>query len=47
MVERFPAGRFATPADIAAAVSYLAGDDAGYVHGTTLVVDGGALATRL
>lgn len=47
MVERFPAGRFASPADIAAAVSYLVGDDAAYVHGTTLVVDGGALATRL
>jgi NAD(P)-dependent dehydrogenase (short-subunit alcohol dehydrogenase family) len=46
MVERFPAGRFATPADIAAAVSYLVGDEASYVHGTTLVVDGGALATR-
>lgn len=32
------------PDDIAAAVSYLASDDARFVSGTTLVVDGGRLA---
>lgn len=46
MIDTFPARRFARPADIAAGVSYLVSDDAAYVHGSTLVVDGGALATR-
>jgi 3-oxoacyl-[acyl-carrier protein] reductase len=41
-VEGFiPAGRFATPADIAEAVVFLASAPAGYVTGQTLVVDGG------
>jgi 3-oxoacyl-[acyl-carrier protein] reductase len=34
-------GSYAEPADIAAAVAYLAGDDARYVTGATLNVDGG------
>ncbi|TKR73136.1 hypothetical protein L596_020481 [Steinernema carpocapsae] len=38
-----PLGRAGTGADIAKAVSYLASDDASYVTGTTLVVDGGTL----
>ena len=33
-----------TPGDIAAAVAFLAGDDARFVTGTTLAVDGGRLA---
>ena len=41
---RIPAGAFGRPADIAAAVAYLASDDADYVHGHVLVVDGGWLA---
>ncbi len=36
-----PLGRFGRPEDIAAAVAYLASDDAAYVHGTELMVDGG------
>lgn len=32
------------PADIAAAVAFLASDDAGFITGTTLAVDGGRLA---
>ena len=36
-----PAGRPAEPAEIAAAIAYLAGDDAGFVHGAILDVDGG------
>jgi NAD(P)-dependent dehydrogenase (short-subunit alcohol dehydrogenase family) len=39
-----PNGRVATPEDIAAAVAYLGSDDAAMVTGTSLVVDGGALA---
>jgi 2-dehydro-3-deoxy-D-gluconate 5-dehydrogenase len=41
---RIPAGRWAEPADIAGAVVFLASRAADYVHGHTLVVDGGWLA---
>ncbi len=41
-----PAGRLGTPEDVAHGVVYLAGDDASFVHGTTLMVDGGASSTR-
>ena len=47
LTKTFPAGRPAEPGEIADAVLYLAGEAAGYVHGTTLVVDGGGLAARL
>jgi len=36
-----PAGRFATPDEVAAAVTWLAGDDAGYISGAVIPVDGG------
>ena len=36
-----PAGRMGTPGEIASAVLYLASDEAGYVTGTTLHVNGG------
>jgi 3(or 17)beta-hydroxysteroid dehydrogenase len=36
-----PMGEFITPEDIAAAVAYLASDDARHVTGTALLVDGG------
>jgi NAD(P)-dependent dehydrogenase (short-subunit alcohol dehydrogenase family) len=39
-----PAGRPATPEEIAAAVVYLAGDAASFVHGAILPVDGGRTA---
>ena len=39
-----PARRLGTPEDVAAAVRYLASEDAGYVTGTTLYVDGGMSA---
>ncbi len=41
VVEKIPLGRFGAPEDIASAVAFLAGDEAGYVTGQTLVVDGG------
>lgn len=41
---RIPAGRWATPEDIATAVMFLASPAASYVHGHVLVVDGGWLA---
>jgi NAD(P)-dependent dehydrogenase (short-subunit alcohol dehydrogenase family) len=36
-----PAGRPAAPAEIANAIAFLAGDDASFVHGAVLDVDGG------
>lgn len=36
-----PAGRFASPQEVAAAVRFLASDEAGYVTGAVLPVDGG------
>jgi NAD(P)-dependent dehydrogenase (short-subunit alcohol dehydrogenase family) len=39
---QIPAGRAATPAEVAAAVRYVAGADAGYVTGAVIPVDGGA-----
>ena len=41
LMERIPAGRMGTPADIAAAVAYLASEEAGWVTGATLHVNGG------
>lgn len=37
-----PMGRFGQPAEIAAAVRFLLSDDAGFITGQTLFVDGGA-----
>jgi NAD(P)-dependent dehydrogenase (short-subunit alcohol dehydrogenase family) len=39
-----PAGRAADPREIAAAVSFLASDDASFVYGTILPADGGRVA---
>ena len=36
-----PAGRFGEPQEVAAAVAFLASEDAAYVNGQTLTVDGG------
>ncbi|MEA2320120.1 MAG: hypothetical protein QOD44_4309, partial [Solirubrobacteraceae bacterium] len=39
-----PLGRIGRPEDVAAAVAFLASDDAAYITGTSLYVDGGATA---
>ena len=41
LIGGIPAGRMGTPADIAAATVYLASEEAGYVTGQTLHVNGG------
>ena len=40
-----PAGRIARPEELAAAIVFLAGEDASFIHGVTLAVDGGRVAT--
>jgi 3-oxoacyl-[acyl-carrier protein] reductase len=45
-IERIPQRRIGKPEDIAAAVLFLSSDEASYIHGTTLFVDGGMITTR-
>ena len=45
-MERMPLGRPAEPADIAAVVAFLASDDARFVNGVNLPVDGGVMASN-
>jgi 3-oxoacyl-[acyl-carrier protein] reductase len=42
-----PAGRWASPEDIARAIAMIASDDAGYLAGTIVTVDGGLLRSFL
>jgi 3-oxoacyl-[acyl-carrier protein] reductase len=42
-----PMGRMGQPDEIAAAFAFLASDDASFVHGSMLVVDGGELASQI
>ncbi len=44
--ERMPIGRVAEPADIAGVVAFLASDDAVFVNGANLPVDGGVMASN-
>lgn len=41
---RIPLGRWAQPAEIASVIAFLLSDDASYVHGAIIPVDGGYLA---
>ncbi len=41
ITDRTPLGRFGTPEEIASAVAFLASDDAAYITGQVLAVDGG------
>lgn len=43
LIEKIPAGRLGRPADVAAAVRFLASDEAGFITGQTLSVNGGML----
>ena len=44
ILERIPAGRWGTPADVAGACVFLASEASDYINGFTLAVDGGWLA---
>ncbi|WP_421683479.1 glucose 1-dehydrogenase [Stutzerimonas urumqiensis] len=43
LLGQIPAGRLGQPRDVAGAVAFLASDEADYITGATLVVDGGLL----
>jgi 3-oxoacyl-[acyl-carrier protein] reductase len=43
--QQAPVGRAGTPEEVAAAVAFLVSEDAGYVNGTVLTVDGGRTET--
>ncbi|MDO9629261.1 MAG: 2-dehydro-3-deoxy-D-gluconate 5-dehydrogenase KduD [Acholeplasmataceae bacterium] len=43
ILERIPAGRWGKPSDVAGAAVFLASDNANYINGFTLAVDGGWL----
>ncbi|MGB9811244.1 MAG: SDR family oxidoreductase, partial [Dictyoglomus turgidum] len=40
-LEEIPMGRFGDPKDVASAVKFLASDEAGYITGVVLSIDGG------
>jgi NAD(P)-dependent dehydrogenase (short-subunit alcohol dehydrogenase family) len=39
--ENLPSGRMASPAEVAGLVAYLASEEAGYVTGEAIAIDGG------
>lgn len=43
IVSRSPLGRLLEPSEVAAAVSYLVGEDAGAVNGQSIILDGGGI----
>jgi NAD(P)-dependent dehydrogenase (short-subunit alcohol dehydrogenase family) len=47
MIDASPAGRMAPPEEVAAAAAYLLGQEAGFITGTDLLIDGGVIAAML
>lgn len=45
LIDEYPLGRLASPEDVANVAVFLASEEAGYLTGTDIVVDGGLLAT--
>lgn len=45
VLNKIPLGRFGTTQEIAKAVRFLAGDEAGYITGQTIIIDGGLSIT--
>jgi len=43
IAQRIPLGRYATPEEVAAAVAFLCSDDARFINGAALTVDGGMI----
>ena len=43
MRQTVPAGRFAQPHEVAAAIAFLCSPAAGYINGVSLAVDGGRM----
>jgi NAD(P)-dependent dehydrogenase (short-subunit alcohol dehydrogenase family) len=46
-LEKIPKRRIGEPEDIASAILFLSSDEANYIHGVTLHVDGGMMCTRM
>jgi NAD(P)-dependent dehydrogenase (short-subunit alcohol dehydrogenase family) len=44
VIERHPIGRIGQPEDVAAAAAFLLSDEASFITGAILAVDGGSLA---
>lgn len=44
LAQRFPLGRYGHPEDVAKLAAFLASDDAGYINGAEIVIDGGVTA---
>jgi len=47
LIDRLPLGRMGSPRDVAAGILFLASDDAAYVSGTELTIDGAITATQI
>jgi 3-oxoacyl-[acyl-carrier protein] reductase len=47
MIETTPAGRVGTPEDVAGVICFLLSEDAAFVAGQVIAVDGGWLSARI